>query len=88
LARREREGGSWHVEVSLAQTAHWLRGLGRQPAGFAAQDPGQSDVADCLADEASGFGRLTVVRHAARATPAWPASARPSVPLGSHPARW
>ncbi|KPF66967.1 carnitine dehydratase [beta proteobacterium AAP99] len=88
LARREREGGSWHVEVSLAQTAHWLRGLGRQPAGFAAPDPGQSDVADCLADEASGFGRLTVVRHAARTTPAWPAGARPSVPLGSHPARW
>jgi crotonobetainyl-CoA:carnitine CoA-transferase CaiB-like acyl-CoA transferase len=29
LARRAREGGSWLVRLSLAQTAHWLKGLGR-----------------------------------------------------------
>src|SRR5262249_34037370 len=29
LARKAREGGSWHVRVSLAQTGHWLAGLGR-----------------------------------------------------------
>lgn len=29
LDRRAEEGGSWLVEVSLASTAHWLRGLGR-----------------------------------------------------------
>ena len=29
LARRVTEGGSWHVRVSLAQTGHWFRGLGR-----------------------------------------------------------
>ena len=29
LARKAREGGSWHVRVSLAQTAHWLTQLGR-----------------------------------------------------------
>ena len=29
LARRATEGGSWHVRVSLAQTGHWMRGLGR-----------------------------------------------------------
>src|SRR5262249_38117966 len=28
LVRRASEGGSWHVQVSLAQTAHWLRRLG------------------------------------------------------------
>ncbi len=28
LWRQQREGGSWHVEVSLAQTGHWLRGFG------------------------------------------------------------
>ncbi|HET7772589.1 MAG TPA: CoA transferase [Burkholderiaceae bacterium] len=88
LARREREGGSWRVEVSLAQTAQWLRGLGRQPEGFAAIDPDQAAVADCLIEEDSGFGRLTVVRHAVQSTPAWPAAARPSMPLGSHPAAW
>src|SRR3989440_455632 len=29
LARRATEGGSWHVRASLAQTGHWIRGLGR-----------------------------------------------------------
>ena len=29
LARRVREGGSWHVRISLAQTGQGLRGLGR-----------------------------------------------------------
>ena len=28
LLRQSREGGSWHVRVSLAQTGHWLRSLG------------------------------------------------------------
>src|SRR5207247_1997218 len=29
LARRTREGGSWHVRLSLAQTGRWLAGLSR-----------------------------------------------------------
>jgi crotonobetainyl-CoA:carnitine CoA-transferase CaiB-like acyl-CoA transferase len=29
LMRKAREGGSWHVRVSLAQTGRWLAGLGR-----------------------------------------------------------
>jgi crotonobetainyl-CoA:carnitine CoA-transferase CaiB-like acyl-CoA transferase len=33
LLRRIREGGSWHVEVSLAATAVWLASLGRIDAG-------------------------------------------------------
>jgi crotonobetainyl-CoA:carnitine CoA-transferase CaiB-like acyl-CoA transferase len=34
LHRQQREGGSWHVQVSLAQTGQWLRSLGRV-AGWA-----------------------------------------------------
>lgn len=88
LARRAREGGSWHVRVSLAQTGHWLRGLGRVPAGLATPDPRQEDVADRLEDVPSGFGLLTMVRHAAELgdTPVrWD---RPPAPLGSHEAQW
>jgi hypothetical protein len=33
LIRRIREGGSWHVQVSLAATAAWLSSLGRIDAG-------------------------------------------------------
>src|SRR6185437_4196871 len=64
LARRVRDGGSWHVRVSLAQTAHWLRALGRID-GTACSDPKFDDVRDRLEERPSGFGGLTAVRHAA-----------------------
>jgi crotonobetainyl-CoA:carnitine CoA-transferase CaiB-like acyl-CoA transferase len=88
LSRRCTEGGSWHVRVSLAQVGNWLRRLGRMEQGLSCEDAGFDDVQDLLAVQDSGFGRLTAVRHAAQLaeTPArW---ARPSMPLGSHPAKW
>ena len=88
LARRVTEGGSWHVRVSLAQTGHWFRGLGRVPDGLAAKDPGFDDVRDRLEENDSGFGRLTTVRHAAMMAGTPPRWARPSVPLGTHEAKW
>lgn len=88
LQRQVTEGGSWLVRVSLARTGHWLRSLGRIPAGLAAPDMQLSEIADLLERTPSGFGPLTAVRHAAQlsATPA--AWSRPSVPLGTHPVRW
>lgn len=85
LRRQQREGGSWHVQVSLAQTGQWLRGLGRVEGGLAAARP---DIAPLLETSASGFGALRSVRHSAvlARTPAdWP---RPSMPPGSHAAAW
>ncbi|WP_459618646.1 CoA transferase [Bordetella sp. 2513F-2] len=85
LGRQAREGGSWHVRVSLARTAAWIRGLGRVPDGLACPMP---SIDDLLYTEASGFGQLQAVRHAARfsATPArW---SRPSVPPGTDPPVW
>lgn len=85
LRRQQREGGSWHVQVSLAQTGQWLRGLGRIEGGLAAAKP---DIAPLLETSASGFGALRSVRHSAvlARTPAdWP---RPSMPPGSHAAAW
>jgi crotonobetainyl-CoA:carnitine CoA-transferase CaiB-like acyl-CoA transferase len=87
LIRRAERGGSWHVRVSLAQTAYWLRGLGRID-GMACTDPKFDDVRDRLEETASGFGRLTAVRHAAVMDETPPHWARPSVPLGTHPAAW
>ena len=87
LIRRAERGGSWHVRVSLAQTAHWLRRLGRID-GMACSDPKFDDVRDRLEETASGFGRLTAVRHAAVMDETPPHWARPSVPLGTHPAAW
>jgi len=88
LARRMTEGGSWHVRVALAQTGHWLRGLGRIEGGLDCADPRSADVADLMEELPSGFGSLRSVRHAGilSATPArW---TRPSVPLGTHAPRW
>ena len=50
LARRAREGGSWLVRLSLAQTGHWVTGLGRLDIGIDGRtlpDPTAEDVADC-----------------------------------------
>lgn len=88
LIHRAREGGSWQVEVSLVQTGHWLRGLGRLADGPRAVAPTDEALADLFETQPSGFGRLRAVRHAAimSATPArWE---RPAVPLGSHAALW
>lgn len=85
LARQATEGGSWHVQVSLAQTAHWLRSLGRVEGGLACPMPGFEGL---LETEPSGFGELVSLRHAAHfsSTPArW---TRPSSPPGTHPPVW
>ena len=85
LWRQQQEGGSWHVQVSLAQTGHWLRGLGRVPGGLALAPPGQEPW---LESAPSGFGELRAMRHSAQLarTPAgW---ARPSMPPGSHAPAW
>lgn len=88
LARRQQEGGAWHVDVSLAQTAQWLRGLGRLDNGLMAQDSLAADAEDFLEESLSGYGALRAVRHAAQlsATPAY--FAQPSMPLGSHMPVW
>jgi len=88
LARKAREGGSWHVSVSLAQTGHWLKGLGRLERGLERPDPKPADVADLLVEMDTPLGRLACVRHAAllSETPAmWE---RPPVALGTHAPVW
>ena len=87
LARRATEGGSWHVRISLAQTGHWLRQLGRID-GLACPDPGFDAVRDRLEESDSGFGRLIAVRHPAVMAETPPRWARPSVPLGTHAPAW
>jgi crotonobetainyl-CoA:carnitine CoA-transferase CaiB-like acyl-CoA transferase len=87
-ARQSREGGSWHVRVSLAQTGRWLWNLGRVADGLKTEDLRGEAVQPFIEDTASGFGPLRAVRHSAAlsATPAfW---ARPTMPLGSHPPQW
>jgi hypothetical protein len=87
LARRARDGGSYLVRVSLAQTGRWVDALGRVD-GRRAPEPTLSDIDDLLTDSDTAFGRL---RHVVPApqfseTPAlW---SRPAVPLGTHQPMW
>jgi crotonobetainyl-CoA:carnitine CoA-transferase CaiB-like acyl-CoA transferase len=88
LSRRMQQGGSWHVQVSLARTGRWIRDLGRVDGGLAAPAPSTDSVEDLMEVSNYGSARLHAVRHAAMLseTPArWD---RPSVPLGTHPPVW
>jgi hypothetical protein len=85
---RAREGGSWHVQVSLAQTGRWLWNLRRVADGLDIRDLTGEAVTPFIEEVGSGFGALRSVRHATilSKTPAfW---ARPAMPLGSHPPQW
>jgi crotonobetainyl-CoA:carnitine CoA-transferase CaiB-like acyl-CoA transferase len=88
LLRQAREGGSWHVRVSLARTGLWLRSLGRVANGADAPKPDVNMLKRYLQTYDSGYGKLVAMPHAAKfsATPAqW---SRPSMPPGSHPPVW
>jgi len=85
LLRQQREGGSWHVQLSLAQTGHWLRQLGRVAHGFAVTAP---ELEPFLETTASRWGALRGVGHSAQLgrTPAfW---RRPSERPGDSLPRW
>ncbi len=85
LRRQALEGGSWHVRLSLAQTGHWIRNLGRLENGFAVARP---DRAPYLETAASGFGELVALRHSAQLERTPGRWARPSMPPGTHPPIW
>jgi crotonobetainyl-CoA:carnitine CoA-transferase CaiB-like acyl-CoA transferase len=87
-ARQAREGGSWHVRVSLAQTGRWLWNLGRLENGLSTPDIKGEAVMPYIEKSQSGFGVLSAVRHSAimSKTPAhW---ARLAMPLGSNRPVW
>ena len=87
-ARQSREGGSWHVRVSLARTGRWLWNLGRVADGFKTPEMKDETVAPFLEDVASGFGPLRSVSHSAVLSKTQAFWARPAMPLGSHPPQW
>jgi crotonobetainyl-CoA:carnitine CoA-transferase CaiB-like acyl-CoA transferase len=87
-ARQSREGGSWHVRVSLAQTGRWLWNFGRVADGFATADLKGETVKPFIEEIPSGFGPLQAVSHSAILSQTQAFWARPAMPLGSHPPQW
>jgi CoA-transferase family III len=85
LRRQAIEGGSWHVRLSLAQTGHWIRNLGRIENGFAITRPNREPY---LETAKSGFGELQALSHSAQLARTPTYWARPSMPPGTHPPIW
>ena len=85
LIRQAREGGSWHVRVSLARTALWLRSLARVENGLAIPLPVREAHLETMA---SGWGELKALRHAGMLTRTPSGWNRQSVRPGTHAPRW
>jgi hypothetical protein len=87
LLRRAREGGSYLVRVSLAQTGQWIWDLGPAHDGRRVAPPAE-DAPALTVETESPLGRLTHLAPVIRLseTPArWD---RPSVPLDYHEPAW
>ena len=88
LKRRAVEGGSWHVEVSLAQTAMWLMRLGTLDASNASSPETLVDLAANYTEQVdSAYGTLERLKfpiHFSHTIPKW----TPPVWPGTHTPVW
>ena len=86
LRRRAREGGSYHVKVSLAQSAMWMYDFSPLRPRLNASIPMTN--AQYLEERATPFGHLQYIRpvpHMSITPPCW---TDPVVPLGTHEPVW
>ena len=85
LNRQLTEGGSWHVQVSLARTGLWLRSMGQHNAWLNCATP---DKDQFLQSYASSYGDLKALPHPPRFSHSVINWTRPSVPPGTHSPQW
>lgn len=88
LVRRAREGGSWHVRVSLARTAMWIQSLPRVAEGVAPASLDPAALAPWRIAMDTAWGRLERLGPIARMTGTPPRWDLPPAPLGTHPPRF
>ena len=91
LGRRAEQGGSWLVRISLAQVGRWIVDLGEVAAdalGGVAAEFSPEELLDWSMVTETPSGRLRHQKPVVRLSETPPFWARPSVPLGYHPAVW
>jgi len=91
LGRRAREGGSWLVRISLAQTGHWLVGRGQVPEVALSNVPKEflpDELARWSTTSDTPVGRLAHLKPVVQLSETPPFWARPSVPLGYNEPAW
>jgi hypothetical protein len=91
LAHRAREGGSWLVRISLAQTGRWLVDRGQVSEAALKAVPKEIPPADIdrwSIDSDTPVGRLRHLAPTVRLSETPPYWGRPSVPLGHDQPVW
>jgi hypothetical protein len=91
LVRRAREGGSWLVRASLAQTGHWILGRGQVPESALKDIPRDFTPAELGGWSMTTDGPLGRLRHlgpVVRLSETPPRWSRPVVPLGYNVPSW
>ena len=88
LARRAREGGSYHVRVSLARSAMWVQELGLLPPEAYSQSPEKDEYPARLRTFSSVYGPITELEPSIR-SPQLPCTGTQLLsPFGADPALW
>ena len=91
LERRTREGGSWLVRISLAQTGRWLVGRGQVPQAELSDVPKEfttEEIERWSTTTETPMGRLKHLGPVVQLSETPPRWARPSVPLGYNEPVW
>jgi crotonobetainyl-CoA:carnitine CoA-transferase CaiB-like acyl-CoA transferase len=86
--RQAQEGGSWHVNISLAQTGNWIWDMGQNPEALKGNDPSFDEIADLIEMKASAFGMVSAVKHSALFSDTTAYWDRPPAPLGTDASYW
>ena len=91
LARRAREGGSWLVRISLAQTGRWLVGRGQVPEAElreVSEDFTPDEIARWSTFSDLSIGRVSHLAPVLQLSETQPYWSRPAVPLGYYEPVW
>jgi crotonobetainyl-CoA:carnitine CoA-transferase CaiB-like acyl-CoA transferase len=91
LSRRAREGGSYLVRLSLAQTARWLQGLGRVPSHLSEAVPADlppERIAQLSIRAETPYGGVRFLAPVAQLSETPARWERPAVPLDHDPPTW
>ena len=87
LLRRSREGGSYHVRASLAQTAAWFRSLGRVDPALA-RSLDEAEITALRTQSETAWGPVQHLAPVTRMSVTAPRWQQVTVPLGTHAPRW